>query len=67
MTSLSDNSRNSDDGYWVTVQSWSSCTLKCGSGTQTMQRQCIPPKNSGKPCIGNPILTQVCNIQPCAV
>ena len=41
-----------------------------------MQRQCVPPKATGKPCIGNAILVQVsiiitnpivqaCNIQPC--
>jgi len=64
-TSLSSDVKNTIDGYWVTVQSWSSCTLSCGGGTQTTQRQCVPPKATGKPCIGNAILVQPCNTQPC--
>ena len=32
-TSLNNNSKNTDDGYWVTIQSWSSCTVACGGGT----------------------------------
>ena len=32
-TSLSSESMNGDDGYWVTLQGWSSCTVKCGGGT----------------------------------
>jgi hypothetical protein len=55
------------DGYWVKLQGWSSCSLKCGpGGTQSFQRQCIPPKNGGKPCQGEPVLTKPCNEQvPC--
>lgn len=30
-----------------------------------MQRLCTPPKNGGKPCIGEPILTRECNKQKC--
>jgi len=50
------------DGYWVKLQGWSSCSLKCGpGGTQSFHRQCIPPKNGGKPCEGLKVLTKPCN------
>ena len=26
---------------------------------------CVPPKNNGKECIGPPIISKPCNIQPC--
>lgn len=53
------------DGYWITLQNWSQCNLKCGGGTSTYHRMCVPPKNGGKPCQGEPILHKPCNIQPC--
>lgn len=53
------------DGYWQILQDWSQCDLKCGGGTSTLQRICIPPKGNGKPCDGAQILTRKCNIQPC--
>jgi hypothetical protein len=24
------------DGYWEIISNWSTCTVKCGGGTQTM-------------------------------
>lgn len=53
------------DGYWMVLQSWSSCTKACGGGTQTLHRMCVPPKQGGRDCEGNAILTQECNIDPC--
>lgn len=53
------------DGYWVTISEWTECSLKCGGGTSTLQRACIPPKNGGRDCIGDSILTKKCNVQPC--
>jgi hypothetical protein len=53
------------DGYWITIQSWSQCSLKCGGGTSTLQRMCVPPKNGGKDCEGEAIVTKSCNTQPC--
>jgi hypothetical protein len=57
--------QNLIDGYWITIQNWSQCSLKCGGGTSTLQRMCIPPKFGGKECEGDPIITKSCNIQPC--
>jgi len=55
------------DGYWITLQEWSQCNLKCGGGTSTFHRMCVPPKNGGKPCQGEPILHKPCNSQPCPI
>ena len=53
------------DGYWITIQTWSQCNLKCGGGTSTLQRMCVPPKAGGKDCEGEAIITKSCNIGPC--
>lgn len=53
------------DGYWITLQDWTQCSLKCGGGTSTLQRMCVPPKNGGAPCEGPLIMTKPCNTQPC--
>jgi len=53
------------DGYWILLQDWSECTLKCGGGESYQQWQCIEPKNGGKPCQGKSIRVKKCNIQPC--
>jgi len=53
------------DGYWIVLQTWSQCTLKCGGGKSYLQRMCVPPKKGGKPCAGKGIIDKDCNIQPC--
>jgi len=53
------------DGYWILLQDWSQCTLKCGGGLQYQQLMCSPPKTGGKPCEGPPIRTRPCNEDPC--
>ena len=60
------NSTNSKivDGYWITLQEWTQCSLKCGGGVSTLHKLCVPPKQGGKPCDGPAILTKPCNIQP---
>lgn len=54
-----------NDGYWIVLQDWSSCTKFCGSGTQTLHRMCVPPKKGGNPCQGQAVVTRMCNQQPC--
>jgi len=54
-----------DDGYWILLQDWSDCSLKCGGGTQLQQWMCVPAKNKGMPCLGEPIRKRKCNNQPC--
>lgn len=57
--------KNLVDGQWIILQNWSQCTLKCGGGKSYLQRMCIPPKDGGKPCEGDAILSKDCNPQPC--
>lgn len=60
------NSTTGDaDGYWVILQDWTQCDLKCGGGNSTLHRLCVPPQRNGKRCEGSPILTRPCNTQPC--
>ena len=49
---------------WIILQDWSTCTLACGSGSQTQQRFCLQPQGTD-PCEGRAILTRPCNTQPC--
>ena len=49
------------DGYWNVIQSWSQCTLKCGGGKSFLQRICVSPKNGGKNCEGESIISKDCN------
>ena len=53
------------DGYWIVLQTWSQCTLKCGGGKSYLQRMCVPPKEGGKPCNGDAVLNRDCNKNPC--
>ena len=53
------------DGYWNVIQSWSQCTLKCGGGKSFLQRLCVPPKNGGRNCEGESIISKDCNKKPC--
>ena len=55
------------DGYWITLQTWTQCSLKCGGGVSTFHKMCVPPKEGGKPCDGPAILNKPCNVQPCPV
>src|SRR5690348_14892092 len=53
--------QNITDGYWIVLQEWTQCSLKCGNGTSTLQRMCVPPKDGGAPCVGEAIMTRPCN------
>lgn len=49
---------------WVNLQDWSTCTLACGGGTQTLHRYCLKIPD-GSDCEGHAIVTRPCNTQPC--
>jgi len=53
------------DGYWIVLQDWSQCSLKCGGGYSYLQRMCVPPKSGGAPCEGEAVMNKTCNTQPC--
>ncbi len=63
--SVSKKKNSAIDGYWIVLQNWSQCTLKCGGGKSFLQRMCVPPKNGGKPCLGESIVEKDCNTHPC--
>ena len=53
------------DGYWILLNNWTKCNLKCGGGKSFQQWMCVPPKNGGKPCQGAGIKSRACNTQKC--
>jgi len=53
------------DGYWILLQDWTSCSLKCGGGKSFQQWMCFPPKKGGRKCSGKPVRIRACNTQPC--
>jgi len=53
------------DGYWILLNDWSQCTLRCGGGFSYQQWMCIPPKSGGKKCVGESIRKKPCNTHPC--
>lgn len=53
------------DGYLVKINDWTGCTLKCGGGFSFQQWRCVPPKEGGKPCMGELVRKKPCNTQPC--
>jgi hypothetical protein len=55
-----------NDGYYMLLQDWSQCTLKCGGGKSYQQWMCIPPKKGGRKCNSKEIRTKACNTQKCA-
>lgn len=62
---INDPNKKIEDGYWIVLQNWTGCTLKCGGGLQYLHLMCVPPKSGGKPCQGEAIRTKPCNTQPC--
>ncbi len=54
------------DGYFILLQDWSQCTLKCGGGKSYQHWMCVPPKKGGRPCKGDAIRVKACNTNKCA-
>lgn len=52
---------------WGNWSAWSTCTLPCGSGSQTRTRTIQAPQTgTGTACTGSSTETQVCNTQSCS-
>ena len=56
-----------DHGGWGKWMSFSGCSVSCGGGTHTRQRQCDSPSPAygGDYCSGNENETQWCNTDVC--
>ncbi|XP_062426817.1 LOW QUALITY PROTEIN: SCO-spondin-like [Rhea pennata] len=54
-------------GAWAPWGAWSPCDAECRGGVRSRARSCAdpPPKNGGRPCPGDAVQTQPCNLQPC--
>ena len=57
--------KDGNDGYWVLLQDWSTCSKKCGGGLQFQQLMCVPPKKGGKVCEGPALRQKPCNPGAC--
>jgi hypothetical protein len=64
-TPVNNPHRGNNDGYWIVLQDWTSCTLRCGGGLSYLHLMCVPPRGGGAPCPGQAIRTRPCNTQPC--
>ncbi|XP_069586533.1 SCO-spondin-like [Ranitomeya imitator] len=55
------------NGAWSQWAEWSMCDVECQGGTRSRRRKCEdpPPKNGGLPCVGEPVQSESCNLQPC--
>ncbi|KAL4226916.1 hypothetical protein ACF0H5_014894 [Mactra antiquata] len=61
------------DGVWSNWETWSTCTVTCGGGERSRNRNCtynINPDNpepTGDPCLGNNTDTESCSTNVCPV
>jgi len=55
------------NGNWGSYNAWTSCSAKCGGGTQSRYRQCNnpAPAHGGAGCAGSPTMWQSCNPTAC--
>ncbi|KAM5157512.1 SCO-spondin-like [Mantella aurantiaca] len=55
------------NGAWSPWEEWSACDAPCQGGVRSRIRKCEnpPPKNNGRPCRGESVQTESCNLQPC--
>lgn len=55
------------DGGWGAWQTWSSCSVTCGSGVQNRARSCDNPvpQYGGHQCTGDATKIQICHERSC--
>ena len=56
------------DGQWTEFGPWSSCSVSCGSGTKSRDRNCTnpAPTHDGKNCKGSKTESKTCNMGCCS-
>uniref|UniRef100_A0A7M5UUA0 Uncharacterized protein n=1 Tax=Clytia hemisphaerica TaxID=252671 RepID=A0A7M5UUA0_9CNID len=57
------------DGDWTNWANWATCSLPCGTGSQSRTRTCTnpTPEHGGNPCSGDGTESQNCNTFPCPI
>ncbi|XP_076099012.1 SCO-spondin-like isoform X4 [Mytilus galloprovincialis] len=57
------------DGMWSEWISWTDCSGSCGGGRKERSRSCSnpSPQYGGRTCVGDKIVSSICNDQPCPV
>ncbi|XP_066929575.1 uncharacterized protein [Clytia hemisphaerica] len=57
------------DGVWTNWANWATCSLPCGTGSQSRTRTCTDPapEHGGNPCSGDGTESQNCNTSPCPI
>ena len=54
------------DCIWGEYGEWSTCSAKCGGGTETRTRsEATPASTDGAPCVGPGTETRQCNLHEC--
>ena len=58
---------NSVNGGWSDFGDWSDCSVDCGDGERTRERECNnpAPKNGGAMCEGDAVQIEKCSEDPC--
>lgn len=55
------------DGQLTVWSDWSACSVSCGRGAQSRERQCIPPTFGGMPCVAELYEEVPCNYGICDI
>ena len=50
---------------WEEWGSWSLCSRRCGRGSRSRMRTCVPPQHGGKACEGPELQTKLCSMAAC--
>ena len=51
---------------WGSWTVWSSCSVTCGTGTQTRTRVCVRLAGGGAACVGGTSQRKICNTNTCS-
>jgi hypothetical protein len=62
---IMENIKSVTEPTWIAISEWSQCSKQCGGGKAYLQRICAMPNGAASTCLGERILEQDCNTDPC--